>query len=352
MIEATVMSNSISFCVSRFGYRNASVFMIELRKTIIHDSLIVGCQIGGLFSSKFKIHPININGWRGNFVDEKPFLSHTMAMVDCFNMPVKNGTRAAILYKNSPNGIVIPAESERPLLIPRMNIPEQESAERVYSYKIAACIAVIYGRPPFLKDWLRYQKTIGVDHVHMIAENSFVMLGGLKQQYINDTIEEGFLSVDVWVARLRNNVEIQYHSQMLAYHDCIYRFQGVYDYMFFTDQDDFFISLVPDHKTLHHYIDTWCYRGSCLFKWIEYYPDCGMKSESRADGNITTLLTSSVHKAVPFDKCLHKLSTILEIGIHDPRETMAGHEIVSVPSHVAYVAHVRQDRRPHMGCNK
>ena len=275
-----------------------------------------------------------------------------MAMVDCFNLPAKNGSRAAILYKTSPNGIVIPAESERPLLIPIPSIPEQDSEESTNSYKIAACIAVVYGHPPFLKDWLHYQKVIGVDHVHMITENSFVEHGGLRQQYIIDTVAEGFLSVDVWVTRLRNNVEIQYHSQMLAYHDCIYRFQGVYDYMLFADQDDFFIPLVPGQKTLHYYIDNWCYKGSCLFKWIEYYPDCGMKPESRADGNITMLLTSSVHKAVPFDKCLHRLSTTIEIGIHDPREMIAGHEAVSVPSQVAYVAHVRRYRRPHMGCNK
>ena len=334
----------------RYGYHNALVFMVEMRKTVIHDSLITGCQVGGVFSSKFKVHSLNINGWRGNFVDEKPFLSHTMAMVDCFNLPAKNGSRAAILYKTSPNGIVIPAESERPLLIPYTLQESEKLGQNSYPYKIATCIAVVYGHPPFLDDWLRYQKTIGVDHVHMITEDTFVQHGGLQQQYVNDTIKEGFLSVDVWVTRLRNN--IHYHSQMLAYHDCIYRYQGVYDYMFFADRDDFFIPVMSSQKTVHYYIDNWCYRGSCLFKWIEYYPDCGMKRESRTDGNITRLLTSSVHKSLPFDKCLHKLSSTVEIGIHDPREMMAGHEAVSVPSHVAYVAHVRTHRRPPMGCHK
>ena len=339
----------------RYGYHNASVFMVEMRKTIIHDSLITGCLVGGLFSSEFKIHSLNINGWRGNFVDEKPFLSHTMAMVDCFNLPAKNGSKAALLYKTSPNGILIPAESERPLLIPhtlQSTLQESGQKQNSYPYKIATCVAVVYGRPPFLKDWLHYQKTIGVDHVHMIIEDSFVQYGGLQQEYVNDAIKEGFLSVDVWVTRLRNNVEIQYHSQMLAYHDCIYRFQGVYDYMLFMDQDDFFIPVVSNQKTIHYYIDNWCYRGSCLFKWIEYYPDCGMSPESRSDGNITRLLTSSVHKSLPFDKCLHKMASTIEVGIHDPREMMAGHHSVPVPSHVAYVAHVRTHRRPPMGrCN-
>ena len=40
------------------------------------------------------------------------------------------------------------------------------------------------------------------------------------------------------------------HSQMLAHENCIYRFQGMYDYAFFVDSDDHFIPLAPNKRNL------------------------------------------------------------------------------------------------------
>ena len=330
----------------RHGHKNASVFMVEMRKTILYDKLIVGCQIGRLYTTQLLVHTLNVNGWVGKYIDEKPSYSHTLAMVDCFDLPAENGSRAALLYKTSENGIVIPAESERPVMI-SVPLQQRTNDSGKSQYKVAACIGVVYGIPHYLKDWLKYQRTIGIGHVHMIAEDSFA---DLQQSFIKEAQEDGFLSINVWKQRLRSNVDIPYHSQMLAYHDCIYRFLGTnYEYMLFADQDDFFMPLISGQKTLHYYIDNWCYKGSCVFEWIEFYPDCGMKSESRLDGNITSLLISSVHKRLPFRKCLHKLSAIVEVGIHDTREKMSGYEAVEVPRDIAYVAHVRQFRGPPNG---
>ena len=74
-----------------------------------------------------------------------------------------------------------------------------------------------------------------------------------------------------------------------------------------------------------------------------------MRSESRPDGNITSLLTSNVHKRLPFRKCLHRLSAIVKVGIHDTREKMSGYEAVAVGRDIAYVAHIRQLRGPPNG---
>ena len=330
----------------RHGHKNVSVFMVEMRKTILYDKLVVGCQIGRSYTTQLLVHTLNVNGWVGNYIDEKPFYSHTLAMVDCFDLPAQNGSRAALLYKTSENGIVIPAESERPVIV-FVPLQQKTNDHGKSQYKVAACIGVVYGSPHYLKDWLNYQRTIGVDHVHMIAEDSFT---SLQQSFIKKAQQDGFLSIDIWQQRLRSNVDIPYHSQMLAYHDCIYRFLGTdYEYMLFADYDDFFIPLVSQQKNLHYYIDNWCYKGSCIFEWIEFYPDCGMRSESRPDGNITSLLTSNVHKRLPFRKCLHRLSAIVEVGIHDTREKMSGYEAVAVGRDIAYVAHIRQLRGPPNG---
>ena len=207
------------------------------------------------------MHRININGWVGEYVDKKPFLSHTMALVDCYNLPAQNGTSAALHYKRiqSQKAMVVPAVSQRPLLIfPPPSPPDSTNDTR--SYRIAACIGVVYGQlHSQLGNWLHYQRMVGVDHVHLIADDSFERGRGLEQVDVKEALGDGFLSVDVWQAQLRTNIEIQYHSQILAYHDCVYQFRSGFEYMIFADQDDFFVPLVHRESTLHYYIDNWCY---------------------------------------------------------------------------------------------
>ena len=328
----------------RYGYNGAYVFMIEVAKHILNRHLIVGCRVGGYHSSKFRVHPLNINGWVGKYLDERPSLTHTMATVDCFALPAKlaNGSNATIHYKTSPRGVVLEVVSERPLLLPRT----AATTGRTQPYKIAACLAVVYGRPPFVANWLRYQKSIGVSHVHVIAEPSFV---GLREGYVTDSVRDGFLSVDVWEPLLVSGVQIHYHSQLLAYHDCIYRFAPLCEYMLFADQDDFFVPLVPNNASLRYYIDRWCHKGSCAFDWVEMYPDCGMISSDRADGNLTALLTSGKKKNTTLKKCIHRLQAVVEVGIHDARELAPGFVAVDVPGYEGYMAHLRKYRIPSDG---
>ena len=118
--------------------------------------------------------------------------------------------------------------------------------------------------------------------------------------------------------------------------------------MIFYDQDDFFVSNV--NRTIQYYIDNWCYKGSCSFEWIEYYPDCGMKSNVAKNGNLTSLLVSNTHKITHLSKCLHKLSAVIEIGIHDVQEMVKGYRSVKVPRDIGYVAHLRKWRRPQTHC--
>lgn len=324
----------------RYSRRNSSVFMIEVRKVVLENGLLVGCQVGSSYTVDMKVHSLNVNGWFGNYIDEKPYLSHTMAMVDCFDISAENGSKAAIWYKNVPNGILLPAESEDPFMIPVFQYHPNNSRPR-----IAACLAPVYGQPPWIEQWLLYQHTIGIDHVHMIADETY---DGLSGPNVKEALEVGFLSLDVW----KSNDEVHYYSQLLAYHDCVYRFRGAFDYMFFADQDDFFVPLVPGKTTLNSYVNEWCFKSSCAFEWIEYYPDCGMQKEETSDGNLTMMLKSNVHKRTHMTKCLHYLPATTEIGIHDARELTSGLREIRVPRHIAYVAHLRKFRKPKGGkCN-
>lgn len=331
----------------RYGYHNACVFMIEVRKHYLYfgAQLITGCLVGTTITTQFKIHPIYINGKNGKIVDEKPSLTHAMAMVDCFDVPAVNGSNASLVYRTHKGGFSIPAISQQPLFIP----PAHKTTT---PNRIAACIAVVYGRPSFLEDWIQYQHETGLDHIHMISDISFVENGGLKSPHVKAALDSGFLSVAVWKTQLKTNTEIHYHSQMLAYQDCVYRHIVTYDYLLLTDQDDFFVPLVKDEPTLHYYSKRWCPEGACLFDWIEFYPDCGlMQGTGYPPGNVTSRLKSRASKRVPFKKSLYRLQDTVEVGIHDPREMMPGTGGVAVPISQAYVAHIRKGRYPtHSQC--
>ncbi len=85
----------------RYGHQNACVFLIEVRKHFLYASagLITGCVVGSRVTNDINIRPIYINGKTGKLIDEKPYLTHAMALVECFDLPVTNGSRASLLYR-------------------------------------------------------------------------------------------------------------------------------------------------------------------------------------------------------------------------------------------------------------
>ena len=163
------------------------------------------------------------------------------------------------------------------------------------------------------------------------------------------------MTVDVW-QKWFSDSEIYYHSQTLAYVDCIYRYRGTYDYAFMLDTDDFFVPMNPEEKKLHYYVDKWCKESaSCAFSWIEYFPDCGLKDEPGIDGNVTRMLNSSVHTKHNIAKSLHKLSVVMDAGVHlaetvvlntRPFSVKYHHGIVKIPDDEAFVAHIVKNKQP------
>lgn len=98
-----------------------------------------------------------------------------MIAVDCLDLPVTNGTKTAIIFfRPEPFGLVTSASTLEPLVIPALHKPGRQ-----HSYSIVTCMAVLYGTPPLLDEVIRYQETIGVDHLHMIAEPSTLTSGVL-----------------------------------------------------------------------------------------------------------------------------------------------------------------------------
>ena len=322
----------------RSHHKNSSVFMLEVAKPILEQHSIIGCAVGEHFTVDFDLRVPHCMSW----LHEKfSYLTHEPVMLDCFDLQGVNGSGAFVVYKHNHQTLAV--KSERPFMIPAPHHPPPNPQR--YNFSVATCIAVLYGRPTFLVDWLRYQKTVGIDHVHMIAEDTFEAQGGFNHPYLKQKIKEGYVTVDIW-HRWHNRYGMYYHSQPIAHEDCLYRLHGTYDYAFILDQDDFFIPRIPNQQTVHYYIETLCPHGSCAFEWHEYYPNCGMENKAQSDGNLTQSLKSRVFTRRSHTKSVHTLSGILDAGPHAALKYMRGFKAKSIPEHKAYVAHLRIGRKP------
>ena len=149
----------------------------------------------------FRIFQLSLNTWLHR---DHSYLTHDFVLLECYDLPpVDNGSVAFITYniseptQNNPGEMQTKSvQSERPFYISAPYEPPTDG--RKYNFKIAVCLAVVFVKPPWLNEWLQYQKTIGIDHIHMIADNSFVKAGGFRNKYLKQAIREGFISTDVW----------------------------------------------------------------------------------------------------------------------------------------------------------
>ena len=331
----------------RYNHRNSTVIMIEVRVSILKQNLIIGCAVGEhatIDKHKFRVHMLKLAQLVNRY---NPGLSHDTVFIDCFDLPtVQNGSRVFVLYKKSTNDSTVTCvESERPLIIPAPYRPPAKN----HNFSVALCCAPIFGTPVLLTEWLRYQKTLAFDHVHLIADDSFVKAGGLENKELKQAMQEGFVTMDVWKP-WRNRHQVYYYSQNLAHEDCIYRLRGTYDYVMLMDADEFFTPRVVNEPEIHYYVKRCCSAkvcGSCQFHRLKYYPDCGLKGKVGYDGNITRQLVSYTYQDHgKLGRSAHRSAAIVETGIHGGYELIKGYKYINFPRQLAYVAHVRKGRKP------
>ena len=328
----------------RDGFINSSVFMVEFRRHMgENQKLVVACGIGEAVSTRLRVRVLKNLFWVHRAF---PWYTHDMAMIDCFGLPeTPTGSRAFLWYRLEDGGDVHCVESEHPYFIPIQRKPSERT-----NPTIVVCLALVRHVPPFLREFLRYYKYLGVDHVYMVAEDSIVRDGTLQSdQFVQEAVREGFLSYTFW--NMWFNVhEIHSYSYHLGHEDCLYRFQGTYDYAFIVDFDDHFIPLTPHQNSLDYYIRHYCRQGTCCFQWREYYPKCGVDwTRLGPHGNVTNTLLSTASKLMDVPKCIHRVSALTDIGTHRPMHFLKGYSRVGVPPEVAYVSHVRVGREPPNG---
>ena len=335
----------------RGGHCNSTVFLVQTKEREITGSetkYYVGCRVGAHVSDEVFFR----TAVSDKVLQKKKHATGVVGLIECYDIrAVKNGDTASLFY-NSPTGLVEEAESLTPLFA-----PEPRPTRKSFATTALVCAGMVQtgahspGKHNVLYHWLRYQKVIGVDHVHMAVEDKFVRAGGLKNKVIQQAISEGYLSIDFWTNWLISR-DVYNVSQSLAYQDCLYRFQGIYDYIIFAESDDFFVP-VKRSKSIKHYLQKWCSGGTatCQFKWIQFFPDCGWDPKSiGADGNFTHSITYKKTKEWSVPKYTHQLKALVEAGTHFTTAILDGYIQRQVPRNEAYFAHVRFGYRPSKKC--
>ena len=319
----------------RGKFRNATVILAHMKKVAIERKLVVACTVDGHQTKLFKIQVMKMTSW---IHANHPECTHDNVLVLCYDTPGRNNSRVSLVYANPDNESQhFETESEHPLFVP-YTVKRSRSS-------VMVCTTV-YNTPPYFSEWLHYQKTLGVDLVYVNAQQSFLKSKEFNDTFFQSLLADGFVQLKVWQEYL-NAREVFYHSQLLYYQNCLYRFQGVHDYAVMVDTDDF---VIPRTSTsLQHcldklFVNNW---GSIRLRWVRYYePRCGLNLTgnltSQNVGNLTQYMNISSASREKNFKSVHKLSTTLEVKVHEVGELVPGYRWTIAPDSVIYAAHIKK----------
>ena len=320
------------------GFRQSVIIVLaEVNWIVLEQSLIVSCQIKDQFSTHLEVVPDPIMEW---IKTHKKGYTHYFSMIYCFGFQkkfIQGGGTVQIIYRTDKNGSHMSVRSEN-LLNGKLHTVRPNSSS------VVVC-ATMYGHPARFDEWLRYQKTIGVDMVHVSAQVSFIVA---MEQYpfLSESLNNGFVKIQVWKEYLKEN-EIFYHSQSLVYQDCLMQYRHSFEYAMMIDYDDFFIPAISKKINIHYYLSHLfgASTASIRLPWIQYH--CKpMNYTSLVDGNVTRILSGQDLNRRSESKSIHKLDAVEIVSIHSASKTKTGYTIEKVSGvHVAYFAHIRPSKR-------
>jgi len=241
--------------------------------------------------------------------------------VECYEIPVDPGEKAFILYNSSTN-VTIALHTASPTVIPRPRVTPNPP----HNISVVVCTKAHNRKVTWLPEILRYQKALGVDHVHLNFLDDLIRDNELQDYLTTDefflkSYKENYLTLQVW-NEWCGEKEWYVHGTILMYLDCLYRYRGTYDYVSFMDTDDFFTIRVPgmSYKDL---IVKYCSKetiGSCSFNWLWYYPGiCGLARNVSEDGNVTAAVVPHRPEMNVNLKSIHLTKAVLDSSFHDAR---------------------------------
>ena len=190
-----------------------------------------------------------------------------------------------------------------------------------------------------LKEWIQYQKATGVDFIHLYSKQGHLM--GLEESQ-----HSGFLFIDEWQSVLKEDLQMQ----SLQIMDCLYRYQGLFDYVLVYDTSDYFVPMMEEKVDIKDYIVKMfssVHTGSVLLRRVVYgiSDSCKLKSKLHSmmvHPNISEVLSQHEFKELDtVTKGIHKISATREITQQKSVTLIAGYVTQQVPPEIAYIVHIR-----------
>jgi len=314
---------------------NVVVVLVEM-SDLAYDT-IYACEINGYHTTAMDDLREDTLWVRSNFKG----LTHSLVFVFCIFVPTEaliHGASVKLIHKRNEDNCYSRVETEFPLVV-RQDYKHFEKGPN----SVVVCITV-FGQPPYFNEWLKYQKHLGPDLVHIATDSSFSSNATNRYPFLKEALHSGFAKMEVWRNPLGKKVF--WHSQLVKYQDCMLKYLGVYQYAFMLDFDDFFNPLLPKHKDMHYYVKNF-FQGrtkltTAYVKWLNYCesPDLWHVPQN---GNLTATL-KDYSKTSPISsgcKAMHRIDGVLYVGIHNSFSQVKGYYSAWTDSNLAYVAHLR-----------
>ena len=327
----------------RRNYRNVTRIFVGTSKRVYEMKLILGCGVRNTIARNFKVGQIHKDELLRD-LEKRSWYSFEDLAVECYDVPVLKGDRAFVIFKSNIHlNKTVAVQSEKPVVIPASRVTPKGN----HTFSVVVCTAVHQNGISWLPQFLRYQKTLGIDHVHLAVLDKYVMEEWLGDNIGNDiffvdALKERFVTLQIWndwYAEKRN-----FRATVLMYLDCIYRYQGTYDFVALMETDEFFTVRIPG-MTYKDIILKYCSGKSaysCTFSWIVYNTTiCDLRNDVGENGNVTASLMS--HISLREDEhvyFIYSISALTDSSFlySTYNETLKAHNSVSVSQNVAYVA--------------
>lgn len=312
--------------------QNVVIVLAEVSATILEQKLIVSCGWKNQYSTAVKVVTDPLMRW---IQKNKRGYTHFFAIIYCFGLTIIRNDVVKIIYKSGTDGPYRSVDTEKSVRL----LNNASHIKKVNS--VLAC-ATMYGHPIRFEEWLRYQKTLGVDGIHLNVQLSFVV-GIEKYPFLIESLQNEFVKIEVWKQYLKSSA-IFYYSQSLIYQDCVMQYQASFEYIMMVDYDDFFIPAVPNQKNVHYYVNRFFNErtASVRLPWIEL--PCAVKNYTfLVDGNVTqTFSTQDTRIKRRESKSIHRLNAVDIVSIHQAFKVLPGYSKVQIEGvNLAYFAHIR-----------
>ena len=295
--------------------RNTVCILAEITNRVLRNNSIVACEMNGHKTKQVKVYEDFTAKW---IRTRKKAVKYFFAFIKCAGFSydiIRNHSIPKVIYK-SRNGSLIPVPTEHPLIVFPEPIHNNFTLESGREKSIVIC-TTMYGHPPRFNEWLKYQKTIRVNRVHLNVERNFVENATQVYPFLGEALKSGFVTMEVWEYRIKT---VYYYSHSIKIQDCVMRHRGIFYYAFVQDSDDLFTPMVPNQVDIHYYLDRLFVNGNLgcvIIHWKTYNckPNPDLLKEIK-DGNVTKSVNLNSFKMHKYGKAISRLDGVDIVSVH------------------------------------